>query len=121
MRRAALLIATVALGAAGCGADDSQPAAAPHRAAIDADKDPYAVTCGDLSDKVASAHVGRRAQVALAAEADIETLSPLRAGQSIFYAMTELCKERRDMAYTPAADAVAAVKAGKYLADLGAP
>ena len=119
-RRAALVAAAVALAAAGCGADDAEPVATP-AAVVDADKDPYAITCGDLADKVASAHVGRRAQVALAAEADIRRLSPLRAGQSIFYAMTELCETRGDLAYTPAADAVAAVKAGKYVADLNAP
>jgi hypothetical protein len=47
-------------------------------------------------------------------------MSQLRVAQSIFFAMTELCKDA-DAGYKPAADAVRAVEQGKYIADLEAP
>ena len=47
-------------------------------------------------------------------------MSQLRVAQSIFFAMTELCKDAEE-SYTPAADAVKAVERGEYIADLSAP
>ena len=127
IRRAVLLVSgTLAIVTAGCGGDDveQEPAraspAATQVATVDADKDPREITCGDLADKAGSADLSRRAQVALAAEAKIPDMSPLRAGQSIFFAMTELCKGA-EAGYTPGSDAVKAVKRGEYIADLGAP
>lgn len=123
MRTRAVLI-VAALAVAGCGGGENEPRSAarsvPERAQIDPNKDPHAITCADLSDKEASATVSRRAQVALAADARVKNMSPLRVGQSIFFAMTELCKGA-DESYTPATDAVRAVRQGKYIADLGAP
>jgi hypothetical protein len=125
--RHALLPALIAVVlAAGCGGSDDEPAAAAAKATpaaverIDPDKDPHAVTCGDLADKEASAELSRRAQFALAEEAKVRDMSRLRVAQSIFFAMTELCK-RHDESYTPAAAAVKAVERGEYVADLSAP
>jgi hypothetical protein len=73
-----------------------------------------------MADPAASATLTRRATVALARKAKIPDLSELRATQSIFFAMTELCKQN-GQDYRPARDAVAAVKRGKYRADLGVP
>ena len=109
--------------ASGCGGDSTaEPAAKSQAPAAKAEtsKDPYALTCGDLADPLAAGDVSRQATVKLARKADIRGLSLLRASQSIFFAMTELCKEN-DAGYAPAADAVAAVERGEYRADLGAP
>jgi hypothetical protein len=123
-RRAAVagLGVLILVGAGGCGQEERPEAAAKSRPAahVDPNKHPYAITCGDLADPLAAADMSRRATVKLARKADISGLSQLRASQSIFFAMTELCKEN-DASYTPAEDAVAAVKRGEYRADLGAP
>lgn len=127
-RHALLLpVAIAALWASGCGGSaDDEPAAAAAKATpaaverIDPDKDPHAITCGDLANKEASAELSRRAQFALAGEARVRDMSQLRVAQSIFFAMTELCKSH-DESYTPAADAVKAVERGEYVADLNAP
>lgn len=122
----ALILGALALAPAACGSESVEdgpaaaPAATPERAQIDPDKAPHALTCGDLADKEASASVGRRVQFALAAEANVEGMSPLRVAQSIFFAMTELC-EGADAGYKPAADAVRAVEQGKFVADLASP
>ena len=125
MRRCiALIVAALALAACGCGSAEDEPSAAraatPERAQLDRDKAPRELTCGDLADKQASAAVTRRAQFALAEDANVKDMSRLRVAQSIFFAMTELCKGA-DAGYRPAADAVRAVEQGKYIADLGAP
>ena len=128
-RRHSLLLpaALLALWAGGCGGSaDDEPAAAAAKATpaaverVDPGKDPHALTCGDLADKVASAEASRRAQFALADEAKVRDMSRLRVAQSIFFAMTELCKSH-DETYTPGADAVKAVERGDYVADLNAP
>ena len=126
VRHAALLpVALAVLLGSGCGGSDAEPSrpaatATPAQARIDPDKDPHAITCADLADKEASAELTRRAQFALADEATVRDMSRLRVAQSIFYAMTELCREG-DAGYKPAADAVAAVERGDYVADLNAP
>ena len=121
----ALVIAALALAVPACGSDpaedrSSAAAATPERVEIDQDKAPRALTCGDLADKQASAAVTRRAQFALAAEANVKDMSRLRVAQSIFFAMTELCKGA-DAGYKPAAAALRAVEQGKYIADLASP
>jgi hypothetical protein len=62
----------------------------------------------------------RRATVAIADRERIAGLNRLQATQSVFFAMTELCKGRKGT-YEPASPAVRAVRQGKYRADLGAP
>ena len=119
----ALILAITALVVV-CGCGDTAPSAATtpeaEPAEIQRDKPPHTITCGDLADKQGSAALTRRAQFALADKAGVEDMSRLRVAQSIFFAMTELCKGAEND-YTPAADAVRAVRSGKYLADLGAP
>ena len=120
-RHAYLLSAIVAAAlAAGCGSDGAPAKATATAARIDPTKDPHTITCGDLANKEASAALSRRAGFTLAEDASVRDMSRLRAAQSIFFAMTELCKSH-DASYTPAADAVKAVENGEYIADLEAP
>ena len=84
--------------ATGCGEDAADDQAAKpvvvDMAARQAqlEQDPYDLRCEDLADKVASAGMTRRVQYALADDAKIPRLNRLRASQSIFFAITEVCK-----------------------------
>ena len=62
----------------------------------------------------------RRVQYALADDAKIPGLNRLRASQSIFFAITEVCKDKPGgvQARPPA---ISGVRNGEYLADLGSP
>jgi hypothetical protein len=119
------LLACAAI-AAGCGDDDDpEPEPAKQKVTLaqrqaQIEKNPYELRCGDLADPVASARMSRIAQYALADDAQIRGLNRLQASQSIYYAITELCKAR-DGSYQPATDAIAGVRSGKYRADLGTP
>ena len=62
----------------------------------------------------------RRAQYALADDADIPGLNRLRASQSIYFAITEVCKGK-PASYKPARPAIAGVRSGEFVADLGSP
>jgi hypothetical protein len=124
-----IALAACAAVAAGCGADDTDETAAPKPKTQKVDlaerhaqleRDPYALRCDDIEDKVASADISRRVQYALADDAAIKGLSRLQSSQSIFYAITELCKGKPG-SYQPAEDAIAAVRSGELRADLGAP
>lgn len=117
--------------AAGCGDDESgpqtesgsKPASSKTTLAqrhTQLEKDPYALRCGDIRDKVASADITRVVQYALADDAKIKDLTRLQSSQSIFYAITELCKGKPG-SYEPAADAITAVRSGDLRADLGSP
>jgi hypothetical protein len=126
MRSRSALCAALATGAAllvGCGGDE--PPAPAQKApslpgAATIDKDPSAIACGHVRDQQQWADVTRRATVAVADRARLEGMSRLQATQSLFYAMTELCKER-PATYQPADAAVRAVEQGRFAADLGAP
>lgn len=118
---AAALAATVP---AACGGDDPQPRAqapaaklAPARVL---ERDPYALACGHVRDQQKWAGVTRRATVAIADRERIRGLNRLQATQSLFFAMTELCKGRPP-SYQPARAAVRGVQEGEFVADLGAP
>lgn len=117
------LVVCAALLAA-CGGGDEKARAerqAPKLAsAAVIDGDPYAIACGHVRDQQKWADATRRATVAIAGRERIPRLNGLQATQSIFYAMTELCKER-PASFEPAEAAVRAVRAGKYRADLGTP
>jgi hypothetical protein len=124
----AALAACTAL-AAGCGDDNTDDAAAPQPKAQSVsvaerhallEKDPYALRCSDIDDTAASADMSRRVQYALADDAKVKGLNRLQSSQSIYYAITELCKGRPG-AYEPAEDAIAAVRSGDLRADLGTP
>lgn len=84
------------------------------------DQDPYDLRCADLADKVASASMTRRVQYALADDAEIPGLDRLRASQSIFYAITEVCKGKPG-SYKPARPAISGVRSGEFVADLNSP
>jgi hypothetical protein len=73
-----------------------------------------------VRDRQQRANVTRRATVALADRQRIAGLNRLRATQSVFFAMTELCKGRR-ASFEPAKAAVRAVRAGKYRATSARP
>ena len=122
-------LAACAALAAGCGDNDSDEAGSPKPRAQKVtleerhallEKDPYALRCADIEDKIASADITRRVQYALADDAQIRGLNRLQSSQSIYYAITELCKGRPD-SYEPAEHAIAAVRSGDLRADLGTP
>ena len=122
-------LAACAALAAGCGDNDSDEtgSATPEAEKVTMaerhallEKDPYALRCSDIEDKIASADITRRVQYALADDAKIRGLNRLQSSQSIYYAITELCKGRTD-SYEPAKHAIAAVRSGELRADLGTP
>jgi hypothetical protein len=122
-------LAACAALAAGCGDGDGDEAAAPQPKAqkinlaerhAQLEKDPYALRCSDIEDKVASADITRRVQYALADDAKIKGLNRLQSSQSIYYAITELCKGQPG-SYEPAEQAITAVRSGELRADLGTP
>ena len=47
-------------------------------------------------------------------------MSRLRASQSIYFAITEICRDKPG-SYRPARPAIAGVRDGEFVADLGAP
>jgi hypothetical protein len=83
------------------------------------ENEPYAIACGHVRDQQKWASVTRHATVAISDREQIAGISRLQATQSIFYAMTELCKGR-PASYQPAEAAVDGVRSGRYRADLGA-
>jgi hypothetical protein len=124
-RRIVVALALAAL-AAGCGeqeqAADSRVAGTPDPAhAREVDRNPYALTCGDIArqpEHTESQKLVIRAEFALAQEPvlrkRVRAMTLNRAGRSVYWAMTELCKGR-DASFTPGKDAVEAVRQGKYL------
>jgi hypothetical protein len=107
-----------------CGSEDeARPAAAkaPELASATViEDDPYAIACGHVRDQQTWASVTRRATVAISDRDKIRGINRLQATQSIFFAMTELCKGR-SASYKPAEAAVDGVRSGAYRANLGAP
>jgi hypothetical protein len=125
-RHTLIALAACVAVAAGCGGDESEEASGPtteqSRASLEQrhaelERDPYALRCADIRDKVESARITRIVQYALADDANIKGLNRLQASQSIYYAITELCKSKPD-SYRPAEDAIAAVRSGRYRAEL---
>ena len=117
------LIACAAI-AAGCGDDDTSTSSKDEAKPVSTaarhaqlKKNPYDLRCADLRDKLASADITRTVQNALATDAKIRGLNQLQASQSIYYAITELCKSQPG-SYRPAKDAIAAVRSGELRAEL---
>jgi hypothetical protein len=116
----------LAVLAAGCGeqqqAAESRVPGTPDPAhAHEVDRNPYALTCGDIArqpEHTESQKLVIRAEFALAQEPvlrkRVRAMTLNRAGRSVYWAMTDLCK-RRDASFTPGKDAVEAVRQGKYL------
>lgn len=112
------------LAVAGCGEDDeraetsTKPSIAERQAQLE--RNPYDIRCGDLADPVASARMTRIVQYALADDIKVRRLNRLQKGQSIFFAITEICRGK-PASYAPAEEAIEGVRRGDYRADLGAP
>ena len=119
-----LVLAGAAL-AAGCDEEEQRRRVSgtpdPNHAR-EVERNPYAVTCGDLGRQPLhpdSARLVIHAEFALAREPVLrkqrlkQTLN--RTGRSVYYAMTEICKGR-DASFEPAKTAVEAVGLGKYRA-----
>jgi hypothetical protein len=109
--------------AAGCGEDEQQPVrympAADHAAEVE--RNPYALTCGDIAGQSTSSTSQRLVigvEYALADEPAlrkrVKAMTENRVGRSIYWAMTEACKGQ-DATFTPGEQAVEAVRQGKYL------
>jgi hypothetical protein len=110
----------------GCGGDERRAAeripGTPDPAhAREVERNPYAVTCGDLArqpEHTESQKLVIRAEFALAQEPAlrrrVREMTLNRAGRSVYWAMTELC-EGKDPSFTPGRQAVEAVRHGKYL------
>jgi hypothetical protein len=124
-RQTLIGFAACAAIAAGCGDDDGQTTRSETKAKTVnvaqrhqlLRKDPYALRCSDIRDKLAAADITRTVQVALADDAKIRGMNRLQASQSIYYAITELCKSKPG-SYQPAEDAVAGVRSGEFRAQL---
>jgi hypothetical protein len=108
---------------AGCGEQAAQPVAGtPDPAhAEEVDRNPYALTCGDIArqpEHTDGQKLVIRAEFALAREPAlrkrVRAMTENRVGRSVYWAMTELC-EGQDPSFTPGEQAVDAVRRGKYL------
>lgn len=118
------VLAIVAV-AAGCGEQDEAeqriPGVPDPAHAQEVDRNPYALTCGDLArqpEHTDSQKLVIRAEFALAQEPvlrkRVRAMTLNRAGRSVYWAMTELCRGR-EASFTPGKGAVEAVRQGKYL------
>lgn len=117
------LVAACAAGA-GCGEDEEPRVAGtpdPDHA-TEVRRNPYAVTCGDLTRQWShpeSARLVIHAEFALAKDPTLrkvvakQTLN--RTGRSVYYGLTEVCKGRRP-SFKPARLAIEGVREGKYRA-----
>ena len=128
VRRACLVLAlTAAAAAAGCGDQEPeqerpQVTGTPEPThAAQVERDPYALTCDDLArqpEHPESQKLVIRAEFALAQEPvlrkRVREMTLNRAGRSVYFALTELCKGR-EASFTPARQAVEAVRDGRFL------
>ena len=116
--------------AAGCGEDEAERRVSgtpdPNHAK-EVERNPYAVTCGDLARQTRhpeSARLVIHAEFALAQvpalRKQVAKLTLNRAGRSVYYGLTEVCKGR-DASFKPARLAVEGVRTGKYRAALNRP
>jgi hypothetical protein len=106
----------------GCGEEERRVPGTPDPGhAREVARSPYALTCSDLARQPQhpeSQKLVIRAEFALAREPvlrrRVEKMTLNRAGRSVYWALTEICKGR-DPAFKPARLAVEAVRRGKYL------
>jgi hypothetical protein len=118
----AIVAVSVSVSAAGCGEEERHGAGTPEPAhAEEVARNPYALTCGDLARQPQhpeSQKLVIRAEFALAREPGLRRrvaeMTLNRAGRSVYYALTEICKGR-DPSFEPARLAVEAVQRGRYL------
>jgi hypothetical protein len=120
----AALAASAALLLGACGQGDDEPRAERKSAKLASaqaiEKDPYAIACGHVRDQQKWASETRQATVAIGDRETVPGLNRLQATQSLFFAMTEVCKGQ-PASYEPADAAVQGVRQGTYRAGLGAP
>ena len=121
MGRSVVVVAAV-LALAGCGEQEPRIAVVSdkeHHAEVA--RDPYALTCRDIERQPLNS-VNQRlvinAEFALAKDPALRKrvagMTENRVGRSVYWALTELCKDRQG-SYEPARAAIAAVQGGKYL------
>lgn len=112
-------LAALALLAAACGSDEkTTPAAATgadQTIARTIEAQPDAITCAQIADQQTWAAVTRRATVAIADREQIPGLNRIRSSQSLYFAMTELCKGRPP-SFKPSRKAISGVRSGTYRA-----
>lgn len=109
---AALGATAVLLGA--CGEDEGKAPAEPKLAPASAiEGDPYAITCGHVRDQQQWAHVTRQATFAIADRERFRNLNRLTASQSVYYALTEVCKGK-PVTFEPARAATEGVRDGTF-------
>jgi hypothetical protein len=112
-------LAAVWAVAAGCGEQERRISDEKHREQVASN--PYALTCGDLARQPQSSRnqtLVIEAEFALAQEPvlrkRVAEMTLNRAGRSVYWALTEICKGRA-ASFKPARQAVEAVRQGKYL------
>jgi hypothetical protein len=124
-RRSIVGLAAVLFLAGGCGGDDERRVSGapdPEHVAEVA-RDPYALTCGDLARQSlpAGTRLVIRVQAALTREPALRRRVAeqgfQRVNQSIYFALTEVCKGR-DPSFRPARLASEGVRRGEYRASL---
>jgi hypothetical protein len=118
-----MVVATAAVVAACADDERSDARIGPdpgHAAQVQ--RNPYAVTCGDLELQTSdpdSARLVIHAEFALARDPalhrEVARLTLNRTGRSVYYGMTEVCKGR-PASFRPARRAVEGVRAGRYRA-----
>jgi hypothetical protein len=123
-RRARIVggVAVLAALASGCGDEQPRAAGTPTEShAREVARDPYLVTCGDLTrqpEHPESQKLVIRAEFELAREPALRKrvaqITLDRTGRSVYWAMTELCKGR-PASFRPARLAVDAVVRGEYI------
>jgi hypothetical protein len=108
---------------AGCGDDEQQRVRyTPERDhAAEVERNPYALTCGDIASQSTSSTSQRLVigvEYALADEPAlrkrVKAMTENRVGRSLYWAMTEACKGK-EPTFTPGEQAVEAVRQGQYL------
>jgi hypothetical protein len=120
-RRAAwsALILTAVLGLAACGSDEKGSARSKQPAATISEEKAYSspksVTCTDIqTQSQAAGKATRAAATALARTVQLRDASQYETAQRLVFAMNDLCERADDASYRPAADALRAVKSGRY-------
>jgi hypothetical protein len=123
-----LVLVALAPLAAGCGDQERRVSGTPDPDhAMEVARNPYALTCGDLTRQWShpdSARLVIKAEFALARDPALrkvvaeQTLN--RTGRSVYFALTEVCKGRRP-SFRPGRLAVEGVRRGKYRAARGRP
>jgi hypothetical protein len=123
MTRPLVLVLALVVAAVACGEQEPRratPTLDPGHAREVA-RNPYALTCGDLARQPESPEAQRlviTAEFALAREPVLRKrareMTLNRAGRSVYWALTEICKGREE-SFEPAELAVEAVRQGRYL------